>query len=137
VVPGNKFVTSLLLDTATFLWVIEDNHKLSKKASQALFSDDVEQRYLSHISLIEIVIKYSKGKLALPAPPHDLIEEECAARDIALLPLDTKAIYLLEKLPHHHNDPFDRLLVCQALARNMTFITPDTFLKKYRVKTVW
>ncbi len=126
----------LLLDTCAFIFILEDNAKLSKNARSAFLSEEASC-YLSHVSLIEIEIKHSKGKIPLPAPLHEIIEKECAVRSITLLPLDTQSIFRLATLPQHHNDPFDRLLISQAMTHDLTFITPDRVMREYNIKVAW
>ena len=84
----------------------------------------------------EIAIKHSIGKLVLEFSISQ-IEELCSEKDIYILPIKGNQLDELDKLPDYHNDPFDRLIICQAITENMTIITRDTIIPKYPVKTLW
>jgi len=129
-------MASYLLDTVAFLWIVQGSSKLPERVAATLVTDGA-LCHLSHVSLIEMAIKHRNGKMPLPAPPHEIIATECPLRGIELLPLTPEAIFLLETLPQHHNDPFDRLLACQAATHDMTLVTPDRILRKYKIKTLW
>src|SRR5271155_5133864 len=129
-------MSRILIDTHAFLWLITGNPRFSR-AARKLYQDPGVEIWLSYVSVWEIVIKHSLGKLPLPQPPHRLIASECTRYGIGLMPLNLEAIYALQTLPFHHNDPFDRLLIAQALVHEMTILTEDRWIKKYKVKTVW
>jgi len=93
--------------------------------------------YLSIVSIWELQIKYMLKKIPLPERPKDFILQECEARNIQILPLGLEEIFRLEELPHHHGDPFDRMLVCQALAGALVILTPDKLISQYKVKVRW
>lgn len=126
----------LLLDTCTFLWCIEGGAALSDEAKRALVdpSNDV---YLSAVSAWEIVVKHALGKLPLPEPPERYVPAQRQMRGIERLPLDEEAALHLLRLPPLHRDPFDRMLICQALMVGLTLVTPDELILRYPVRTLW
>jgi PIN domain nuclease of toxin-antitoxin system len=126
----------LLLDTATFLWLTLDDPKLSDRA-RALFQNPANEVWLSAASAWEIAIKHSLGRLPLPAAPERFVPEQREAHGIMPLPLNEAAVLRLSSLPHHHRDPFDRILVCQAQADDLVILTSDEAIRAYPVKTDW
>jgi PIN domain nuclease of toxin-antitoxin system len=126
----------LLLDTCTFLWCIEGGGALSEAARRALLDPD-NQVYLSAVSAWEIAVKHSLGKLPLPEPPERYVPAQRQARDIEPWPLDEEAALHVGKLPPLHRDPFDRMLICQALTAGLTLVTPDPDITRYAVRTLW
>jgi PIN domain nuclease of toxin-antitoxin system len=126
----------LLLDTSTFLWVVADPANLSPAARDA-FSDPGNAVFLSVISAWEITVKHRIGRLPLPEPQDRLIPAMRAAHAIARLPLAEAAALTEWKLPPLHRDPFDRMLVCQAILDGLTIVTPDAAIWQYPVRTLW
>lgn len=126
----------ILLDTATFLWLASDSPRLSA-AARAWFQDPGNEVYLSVVSAWEIAVKYSLGKLPLPAPPSELIPELRESHRIEPLALDEEAALHLSRLPAIHADPFDRMLICQAIVHGMTLLTPDETVRRYPVRALW
>lgn len=126
-----------LLDTVTFLWMFfGEKYKLSDEARQVVERDDSEL-HLSIVSAWEIAIKYSKGKLKLVKNPADCLPELIHQMGLKQVAISLSHALSVSSLPHHHRDPFDRLLAAQARAENLPIITPDPIFKKYRVKVVW
>lgn len=105
---------SILLDTHIFLWYITEDSRLSTDVVDAI-RDSQNLIYLSAASIWESSIKYQLGKLELPDSPAHLLPQECAAHQIDILPIDERAILHLESLPPLHRDPFDRVIVAQAI----------------------
>jgi len=126
----------ILLDTVTLLWIAGDDPRLSDRAQRA-FVEPSNEVFLSAVSAWEIAVKYSLGRLTLPAPPERILPELRSRYGIAALPLSEEATYHLERLPKHHRDPFDRMLICQAVAHGLTLLTPDPQIQLYPVATVW
>jgi PIN domain nuclease of toxin-antitoxin system len=126
----------LLLDTCTFLWSIEGGAALSNAARQALV-DPGNDIYLSAVSAWEIVVKHALGKLPLPEPPERYVPAQRKLRGIEGWPLDEEASLHLHRLPPIHRDPFDRMLICQALTAGLTLVTPDENISRYPVRTLW
>lgn len=126
----------LLLDTCSFLWVAAGSPELSSRARD-LFSDPANEVFLSSVSTWEIVVKHALGRLPLPTPPQHFVPEQRRRHRITPLPLEEEAVLQLPKLPERHRDPFDRLLVCQAVAHGLTILTPDPAINLYPVLTAW
>jgi len=127
---------NILLDTCVFLWLTVDSPELSDNARR-LFADPDNDVYLSVASAWEIIVKHNLGKLPLPEPPHDFIKNNRIRHRIETLPLDEAAVLQLSRLPEYHKDPFDRILICQAIAGSLTILTPDTHITRYPVRTEW
>ncbi len=123
-----------ILDTHTLLWYLRDSEELSDTARNTI--NDAEYICTSAVSLWEIAIKHSIGKLNLEFSISQ-IEELCSEKDIYILLIKGNHLDELDKLPDYHNDPFDRLIICQAITENMTIITRDSIIPKYPVKTLW
>ena len=121
---------NLLLDTHIFLWLNQSPEKLPFDLLD-LCKDSANTLFLSHVSPWEIQIKTNLGKLDLNVPLHKMIETQQHDNDLKLLPIELAHIYVLEKLEHHHNDPFDRLLIAQAMVENMPIVTVDSKIKLY------
>ena len=126
----------LLLDTSTFLWVINDAPELSSQARE-LFVDPENETYLSSVSAWEIAIKYGLGRLPLPEPPDRFIPAQRKQHGIDPLALDEEAALHLSRLPQLHKDPFDRMLVCQAIVHHLFILTSDDLVTQYPVRTIW
>lgn len=125
-----------LMDTCTFLWIISDNPALSKRARD-IFVDPAYDIAISVVSLWEILVKHRLGKLPLPDHPAAFIERQAAVHRIGFLPLNAAAIWQLDKLPDYHRDPFDRMLICQAIAEGMILLTPDERIAQYPIRVEW
>ena len=126
----------LLLDTCTFLWIALGDQALSRRAREA-FADPANEAYLSAISSWEIALKHALGKLPLPEQPTVLVPEMRARYRIEPLPLDEPAALAIAQLPELHRDPFDRMLICQAIMGGLTLVTPDALIRQYAVPTLW
>lgn len=126
----------LLLDTCTFLWIIRGKPQVSATAL-ALFRDPANEIFLSAVSAWEIVVKHRLGRLPLGDLPGRYVTLERKKHRIAALPLNETDTLVLEKLPTLHRDPFDRMLVCQAIANQLTILTPDPLIAQYPVMTSW
>ena len=114
----------ILLDTCAFLWLTNDAKELSEQAKN-LFQNMDNSVYLSSVSVWEIVVKNKLGKLPLPDAPERFIDEQCENHFIENMSLDNKAIFHLTELPTYHRDPFDRMLICQAIEHDLTILTSD------------
>ena len=125
----------LLLDTHAFLWYISNDARLPQHAYDAI-RDKSNEVYLSVVSVWEILVKYQIGKLPLPAPVDEFIEESRSAHRMADLPLDYQAVSRLLSLPMYHRDPFDRMLICQALNHDLTIVTHDELFKRYAARVL-
>lgn len=125
-----------LLDTSTFLWWDSSVSKLSTVAYDTI-EDETTTIYLSLISIWEMQIKQQLGKLSLRVPLPQLVQEQTSQNNIILMPLNEAHIYRLSQLSDHHRDPFDRLIISQAINENLTLITNDHHIQKYAVSILW
>lgn len=126
----------MLLDTATFLHAVLEPKKLSVRAASLLL-DPENERYLSIASSWEIAIKYSLGKLKLPNGPDSFIPTHRGHLGANMLPLSEESVLHVIRLPHLHRDPFDRILISQAIVHGMTLLTSDPAISRYPVRTEW
>lgn len=126
----------ILLDTVTFLWAVSDAPELSDYARELLQDPDNEV-YLSSVSTWEIAIKHALRKLPLPQPAAKFVPTERKRHGIDSLSLDEEATLYLSRLPPLHRDPFDRMLVCQAVVQHLVIMTPDELIDQYPVRTIW
>ena len=120
----------LLVDTHVFLWLISDDPRLPRAFREAI-CDPRNAVYLSVASIWEVVIKHGIGKLPLPSPPAQYLIDQLNAHQITSLSIDEDSIPYLASLPPLHRDPFDRLMVAQALQHGLTLITMDDAIKDY------
>lgn len=127
---------NLLLDTVTFLWVLKNSTEIAER-TRSVLDDSSNDLFLSAASVWEIAIKYGRHQLPLPQPPHVLIPVQREKRGISALPITEEAALRLRQLPALHNDPFDRILACQAIEHDMTVVTPDPMLRSYPIRTLW
>ena len=124
-----------LLDTAPFLWAVSEPGKLSPRV-RALIADRKHRMYVSVASLWEVVIKTQKGLLAVPDPSRWL-QAAIVSLDVEVLPIHAAHAYSVYQLPTIHKDPFDRLLITQALTEQLVLISNDRTVRRYAVQTVW
>ncbi len=125
----------LLLDTHIFLWFISGDQKLAHGARD-IIRDPVNEIYMSVVSIWESIVKYQLGKLQFPTPPDVYLPKQRERHSIRSLSIDEACVSRLTGLPMLHRDPFDRILICQALQHNMTLVTVDKIVKKYSVSTL-
>lgn len=126
----------LLLDTCIFLWFISGDKRLPDDIAKAV-RDQKNEILLNVVSEWEIMVKYRLGKLPLPKPPADYIPFQRIRHYISLLPLYEESVIQLEKLPPIHRDPFDRMLICQAIQYDLTLATVDRMIMSYPVKYIF
>jgi len=122
----------LLLDTHIFLWFISGDKRLPDDMQQGIRNPDNDV-YLSVVSLWEAIIKHQLGKLPLPEPPERYLPIQRERHQIASLSLDESSVSHLAELPLTHRDPFDRMLICQAMAHDLTIVTVDNLIRAYSV----
>jgi len=122
----------LLLDTHILIWLLEGNQNLSPKVRQAI-EDETNSLYISIVSLWEIAIKSSLGKLQLETPLEKIVSDFVLPTGIKILPIDIAHLLTLQKLPFHHRDPFDRLLISQAKSEALTLVSEDHVFRQYQV----
>lgn len=126
----------LLLDTHALLWAAAKDKRVTRRAHSVL-NDSRNSFFLSAASAWEIVIKHGTGRLRLPDPPGRFLQ-----RCVQLFSLQTISVTFdhavrVEILPNHHRDPFDRILIAQAQAENLTILTNDPAFASYPVATLW
>jgi PIN domain nuclease of toxin-antitoxin system len=126
----------VLLDTHTFLWFVDGSDELSDKA-RGLIEDVNNQRFLSVASLWEMSIKVSIGKLNLDFSFPDLVIQKVYGNAIDILSISPEHLEQLAKMPFHHKDPFDRLIIAQGLTENMPIITRDRAFASYQAYLLW
>jgi PIN domain nuclease of toxin-antitoxin system len=126
----------ILLDTCSFIWLILDKPQISDHA-QKVFVDPSNEIFLSAISAWEITVKNSLGRLTLPTPPAEFVPEWRQKHGISSLPLEEAAAVYESRLPRLHNDPFDRMLICQSIVHGLALLTPDAEINRYSVHTIW
>ncbi len=126
----------LLLDTHVFLWLNDDPERLSK-TMQDLCSSGQHEFYLSMASPWEMQIKSQLDQLSLAMPIEELVNKNTLENGIKLLPIELSHISYLEQLPQHHRDPFDRLIIAQAIVEGMTIVSVDHAFAAYSVPVVW
>ena len=125
-----------LLDTCTFIWLCAEPEQLSSAARELIDAPE-NSLLLSDVSVLEITLKWSAGKIALPDPPKRWVETQAAIWALAYRPIERADMYRAGELPRHHQDPFDRLLVAAALNLNATILTPDKAIQQYPVSYRW
>jgi PIN domain nuclease of toxin-antitoxin system len=126
----------LLLDTHVFLWWINDDQNLTTVARQAI-TEANNECYLSLASCWEMAIKSSLGKLRLTKPVGRFVSEQLAANGFTLLNIELRHTAKIEKLPFHHRDPFDRLLIAQAITDKLIMVSADSVFSDYGINLLW
>jgi PIN domain nuclease of toxin-antitoxin system len=126
----------ILLDTHTLLWFIEADSQLSVRARHRIEESETDV-YLSIASVWEMAIKVSVGKLALRGPLEEVVSYQQQANNITILAITIDHIARLTTLPFHHRDPFDRLLIAQAIAENLPILSVDSVFDAYGVTRIW
>ena len=126
----------ILLDTHTLLWLITGDKRLSK-TSREIFLNTENRLYFSIVSLWEICIKKSLGKISLKNKWIDIIQEEMKANSIQWLPVEISHCAKVIELPFHHRDPFDRMLIAQAITEDLSILSRDSCFSAYDIKCIW
>ena len=127
----------ILLDTCTILWLALDQSQLSKIAKDLIDSGS-QKLFLSSVSALEIGRLYQHKKLQLPLTPDEWLEKNMELLNILEIPIHNKEAILSTKLPYHHNDPADRIIIATALQYNLNILTPDKYIKNYtEINTIW
>lgn len=126
----------VLVDTHTFLWYAWDDSQLSSRVNHVLDNGD-NNAYISIVSLWEIAIKNSIGKLDLKIPLDDFFMANIDDNGFEILPLTRKHTSVVQALPFHHRDPFDRILVAQSIVEAMPLLSGDTKLDAYSINRYW
>jgi len=125
----------ILLDTHIFLWFVTNNSRLEGEIKE-IISDSENEIYLSVISIWESMIKYQLGKLPLFESPEIYLPQQRELHQIVSLQISESDVAQLAKLPPIHRDPFDRMLISQALQNDLTVATVDTLIRSYPVSVI-
>ncbi len=129
-------MSGLLLDTCSFVWLVAEPETLSGAARDVL--DDPDRALVvSDVSVWEICLKWEAGKLDFPTPPRVWVAEQMQAWSFEPLAIERSHMLRSTELPRLHRDPFDRLLIAQALELGLTIVSPDAHIRAYPVATCW
>jgi len=123
----------LLLDTHVFIWWADQQESLSSTALSAL-KDEANELVLSVASVWEMQIKVQLGKLKLSMPLRELVLSQVETNGLKILPVELEHVLVLDTLPFHHKDPFDRLLIAQSIQEDVTLVSADPEFPAYSVK---
>ncbi len=127
---------NVLLDTQALLWFLLDDSRLSENAQESIVATDATI-FVSPASLWEIAIKISLGKYALPEPFISFWERQMQFNDFTFLPISIAQAAQIVNLPFHHRDPFDRLIIAQALVEGLPVVSSDSMFDRYNVERIW
>lgn len=125
---------NLLLDTHVLLWWLDDSPGLGAGARQMIIQ--APEVFVSAASIWEIAIKYGIGRLTLPEPPDVCLPRELERTGFRILPVSCDHALAAGRLPWHHKDPFDRMLIAQAATEGMVLVTSDRWVEAYGVRCV-
>jgi PIN domain nuclease of toxin-antitoxin system len=126
----------LLLDTCAFIWMVDGSDELSRRIRELVASAENEL-FLSAASVWEISLKFRLGKLAFESAPVETVSELRELHRVVSLPISEEAAVHTMRLPSLHRDPFDRMLVSQAIVDELTILTPDQEIRQYAVRSIW
>ena len=126
----------LLLDTHVFIWFVLSPAQLSS-VTLAAIQNAQNTIYLSLASAWEMSIKSGLGKLSLTQPIEGFVQDQTRRNRFEILPITLQHISAVENLPHHHRDPFDRLLIAQSMTEGIPLITADHSIGAYSVEQIW
>ncbi|MDZ8051684.1 MAG: type II toxin-antitoxin system VapC family toxin [Aulosira sp. ZfuVER01] len=123
-----------LLDTHTFIWFVMGDPRISMSMRSQIENND---NLLSMVSVWEMAIKYSIGKLSFNVTFNEFIEQQTIMNGIELLPINIDQIFVVSTLPLHHRDPFDRMLIAQSIVENIPVLSADTIFDAYPIQRLW
>lgn len=127
---------TLLLDTQALIWALDGDKRLSRTAQTVLENPD-NDLFVSIVSGWEMTIKSAIHKLEPPIPLQALFPTELERQGINILQIQYSHLHRLLELPHHHRDPFDRMIIAQALSENLPVISSDPAFDDYGVRRIW
>jgi PIN domain nuclease of toxin-antitoxin system len=127
---------ALLLDTHAFVWFVNGDARLSPDAADRIAAPDTRV-FVSVVSAWELVIKLRTGKLVLDRPIADWWSFNTAENGFEVLNITSGDVLAVDPLPLHHRDPFDRLLIAQAIQRDLNVVTADDAFAAYPVQRIW
>jgi PIN domain nuclease of toxin-antitoxin system len=125
-----------LLDTHTLLWIINDDPQLPKYV-KTIYLDEENLPYLSMASVWELSIKVGLGKLKIPGDLANFVNEHVLGNNIEIFPIQLLHLYQLQHLEYIHKDPFDRLLIAQAIVEQIPIMSADLLFDRYPIKRIW
>jgi len=126
----------LLLDSSILLWAVYAPHHLTEQAS-LLLKDPKNDLFVSHASVWELLGKIGRGKLLLAGTSADGAMQRFRDFGVTFVPIELSHILAAAKLPHHHSDPFDRVIIAQAVEQAIPILTSDGMFEKYPVQVIW
>ncbi|MEB3217992.1 MAG: type II toxin-antitoxin system VapC family toxin [Nostocales cyanobacterium 94392] len=126
----------LLLDTHTFIWFVIDSPQLSSNA-KTLIEDEYNEKFFSIASIWEMAIKQSLGKLAFNLPLQTFVRQQMEQNSMALLNIEIDHVTTVATMQLHHKDPFDRLLIAQAMVEQLPVIGVDSAFDAYSIQRIW
>ncbi len=125
-----------LLDTHTTIWFFQDDPRLSPSA-KSLIEDPANRKLISIATCWEIAIKVGLGKLNLGEPTRSYLERAISGTNFEMLPISLEHATAVEGLPQHHKDPFDRLLIAQAIVEGIPIVGADQAFDDYPIRRLW
>ncbi|MBD2667167.1 PilT protein-like [Richelia sinica FACHB-800] len=126
----------ILMDTHTFIWYVTDDSQISNQVLEVI-NDENNQIFLSIASVWEMGIKHGLGKLSFNVPFETFIRQQMSINDFTLLDIKISHINTVAQLPLHHRDPFDRILIAQAIVENIPIISGDSKFDAYPIQRLW
>jgi PIN domain nuclease of toxin-antitoxin system len=126
----------LLIDSNVLLWSFSDRKRLTPKVLQ-LIEDDTNDLIVSQASIWEIAIKVAKGTLMIPGSSVRSLLDQIEMTGMSILSIENSHILRMEKLPFHHRDPFDRIIVAQAIEEGLPILASDEDIPLYAVTVIW
>ncbi|BAY62943.1 PilT domain-containing protein [Calothrix brevissima NIES-22] len=123
-----------ILDTHTFIWFVMGNPRISENLRSQIENND---NLLSLVSVWEMAIKHSIGKLNFNMSFPEFIEQQIINNGIEVIPIAREEIIVVSQLPLHHRDPFDRLLIAQSIVENIPILSADTIFDAYPIQRLW
>jgi len=127
---------NILLDTCTLIWLTQEPERLSAK-SRTIIENSNNELIVSHVSVWEMLLKIQSGKFSFPVPLRKWLSDQQSVWDFRYLNIALEHLLRIEEIERHHSDPFDRLLVTQAIVENIGIVTPDSWIAKYPVQVLW
>ncbi|CBN58911.1 MULTISPECIES: type II toxin-antitoxin system VapC family toxin [Kamptonema] len=126
----------LLLDTHTFIWYVTDNPRLSINV-KTIIEDENNEKLVSTASIWEMAIKHSIGRLSFSLPFMEFIRQQLSVSNMGILEINLHQIEVVASLPLHHRDPFDRLIIAQAIAEQIPILSVDSVFDAYAIARLW
>ena len=126
----------VLFDTHAFFWIISNDPRLSSSARD-VFVRSENEIVLSVASIWEILLKAATGKFPFPRPAGSFLRAELKKTSVAVLPITLQHVLRLEQLPLHHRDPFDRIILAQAMEEQIPVVSADSKFQLYPVNVLW